>query len=87
MIFGMLDIGKMKPDRINDGSMVKTIASIKASCWDRVTVEMKSPIPNPQIKKMEVTRKRSRRFPFKGTLNIHVPEIMIRAVWIRPRTK
>jgi len=78
--FGMLEIGKMKPDRRKAGSMVKMMDSIKANCWERVTVDIKSPVPNPQIRKIPVTRKRSGRFPFKGTLKIRTPGRTMRAV-------
>jgi len=87
MILGMLEIGKMNPERRNAGSKVEIIENIKASCWDFVIVDIKSPIPKPVIKNIPEIMKRKNIFPLKGTLNNKNPIRIIMEIWSMPRKK
>ena len=87
MILGILEIGKMKPERRKEGRKVRSTENIKANCWERVMVEMKSPIPKPQIRKTPETQKRKNIFPLRGTLNRSVPTRTTSEIWIIPKKK
>ena len=87
MIGGMLEMGKIKPERMNDGSMVKRMQSMKASCCDFVTVEIKSPIPSPLSRNTAETIKRKRRLPLRGTLKTEVPTRTTIEIWTTPSRK
>ena len=83
----MLEMGKMNPERMKEGNIVKTMASIKANCWDLVPMEMKSPIPNPQVRNNPETTKRKNMFPLRGTLNKRIPIKTTKVIWISPKKK
>ena len=64
MITGMLEIEKINPESRKAGRREDMMEIIKASCWDLVMTEIRSPIPNPQIRNMDVASKSRRRLPF-----------------------
>ena len=46
---------------------------MKASCWDFVAIERKSPMPRPLRRKTEDAARRAKRLPRSGTPKRNVP--------------
>jgi hypothetical protein len=63
MGFGILNMGKMNPDSIIDGSRVAISASIIATSWFGAILDMKTPIASAQYMNSTESPKSIIRFP------------------------
>lgn len=71
---GILDMGKMKPDRMMTGSINPAKENIMAVCWDWAMVEIRIPSDNAVMMNKMLSSAKRNRLPSMGILNTKTPK-------------